>query len=373
MSALNRRQWIRRAGLGGLALSLTPMDILANPHLDEVVFNTTVDFAKLNSNENPFGPSEMVRQAMIKAFDLGCRYPYQKMNELAYMLAEKEGVTRDHIVMCAGSTEGLKAAGLTYGVNGGEIVAADPVFKSLLVYAEQFGAHINKVPLNDEMGHDLDEMERRITTKTSLVFLCNPNNPTGTLIPKDKLIKFCETVSDKTVVFSDEAYYDYIETPGYPSMVELVKERKNIIVSRTFSKVYGLAGLRVGYLIARPDIAERLRLNVMAKANMMAVMAAMKSMDDTAFYNMSLDKNKEAKAIIYDTLDRLKLDYVTSHTNFVFFKTGMDINDLIPKMGNKGVAVGRPFPPLTDWCRISTGTIPEVEKFTQALKAVYKT
>ena len=203
---------------------------------------------------------------MIESFDLGCRYPYQKMGELAKLIAEKEGVSRDHIVMAAGSTEGLKATGLTYGINGGEIITADPVYKSLISYAEQFGAYINKVPVTKEMGHDLEEMERRISNKTSLVFVCNPNNPTGSIIPKNELVDFCNTVGDRTIVFSDEAYYDYITEVNYPSMVSLVKEGRNVVVSRTFSKVYGLAGLRVGYLVARPDIAKRIRKNVIGQS-----------------------------------------------------------------------------------------------------------
>ena len=332
--------------------------------------NAAYDYAKLNSNENPFGPSAKVRQAMIDAFDMGCRYPYGKMNELAAMIAQKEGVSRDHIVMAAGSTEGLKATGLTFGVNGGEIITADPVYKSLLTYAEQFGAYINRVPLTKDMGHDLEEMERRVTNDTSLVFLCNPNNPSGSLIPKADLLDFCNTVSDRTIVFSDEAYYDYITEPDYPSMVEMVKKGKNVIVSRTFSKVYGLAGLRVGYLIARPDIAERVRQNVMAKANMMAIIGAMTAMEDQDFYQMSLRKNEEGKRLIYTTLDNLNLRYVPSHTNFVFFHTGRNISELIPQMRAKGVAIGRPFPPLTDWCRISTGTIADVKKFGLALRDV---
>ncbi|MEM7347102.1 MAG: histidinol-phosphate transaminase [Chloroflexota bacterium] len=370
MKNINRRQWLRTAGATSIATALFPANIFSHEATPSISSTSPYDYAKLNSNENPFGPSAKVRQAMIDNFDMGCRYPYQKMNELAGMIAEKEGVSRDHIVMAAGSTEGLKATGLTYGINGGEVITADPVYKSLLTYAEQFGAFINRVPLTKDMGHDLEEMDRRVTQKTSLVFICNPNNPSGTLIPKQELLDFCNTVSDKTMIFSDEAYYDYITEPNYPSMVELVKEGKNVIVSRTFSKVYGLAGLRVGYLIARPDIAERVRQNVMAKANMMAVIGAIAAMKDQDFYEMSLSKNKEAKALIYNTLDELELRYVPSHTNFVFFHTGQDIRELIPQMRAKGVAIGRPFPPLTDWCRISTGTIEDVKQFGVALKEV---
>jgi len=372
MRKINRRSWLQLSALGGIATTLSPLESLGKTSQIEISETPLYDYAKLNSNENPFGPSKKVRQAMIDAFDMGCRYPYQRMNELAKMIAKKEGVSRDHIVMAAGSTEGLKATGLTYGVNGGEIITADPVYKSLISYAEQFGAFINKVQLTKDMGHDLEEMERRVTNKTSLVFLCNPNNPTGTLIPKKELLDFCNTVSDRTIVFSDEAYYDYITEPNYPSMVELVKQGKNVIVSRTFSKVYALAGLRVGYLVARPDIAQRVRKNVMAKSNMMAVTAAIASMDDNTFYEMSLVKNHEAKQYIYKTLDELKLRYVPSHTNFVFFHTGREISELIPQMRAQNVAIGRPFPPLNDWCRISTGKMEDVRKFGEAIKSVMK-
>ncbi len=370
MTTLNRRKWLQLAGLAGAATTLSPLETLGRTSAIDNFTGSTYDYAKLNANENPFGPSKKVRQAMIDAFDMGCRYPYTTMNELAEVIARKEGVTQDHIVMAAGSTEGLKAAGLTYGLNGGEIVTADPVYHSLNSYAEQFGAYINRVPLNNDMGHDLEEMERRTTSRTTLVFVCNPNNPSGSLIPKNQLVDFCSTVSNKAIVFSDEAYYDYITEPDYPSMVELVKKGQNVMVSRTFSKVYGLAGLRIGYLIARPDIAARVRKNVMCKANMMALTAAKAAYEDQSFYEMSLARNLEAKNHIYGVLDSLSLRYVPSHTNFVFFHTGRDIRDLIPAMRTKGVAIGRPFLPLHDWCRISTGKMEDVVKFGEALKKV---
>ena len=153
-------------------------------------------------------------------------------------------------------------------------------------------------------------------------------------------------------------------------MIEMVKKEKNVVVSKTFSKVYGLAGLRVGYLVARPDIAERIRQNVMAKANMMAIVAAMTAYEEKDFHQISLAKNEEAKQHIYGVLDKLGLRYIPSQTNFIFFQTGQDIHQLIPKMRAKEVIIGRPFPPLTDWCRISTGKIEDVQKFGTALQSV---
>jgi histidinol-phosphate aminotransferase len=213
-------------------------------------------------------------------------------------------------------------------------------------------------------------MEKRVTARTGLVYICNPNNPTGTIIEKNKLKEFCNSISKRAVVFSDEAYYDFVTEPDYPSMVELVKEGSNVIVSKTFSKVYGLAGLRIGYLIARPDIALRLKKSVMARTNILAIAAAKEALKDDAFYKFSILKATEGKKLIYKTLDDLGLQYIKSHTNFVFFKSGRHINDLIEDMKRENIIIGRPFPPFYDWARISTGKLEEVELFNRALKKV---
>ena len=373
MTKFDRRQWLKSAGLAGsfaffggiesTAKSIESLEKKFNPR----PLATPV---RLSSNENPYGPSEKVRNAMQDNFDLGCRYPFSYSQELHEMIAEKEGVTTDHIVVTGGSTEGLRITGLTYGVNGGQIVAAKPTFLAMTTYASHFGADISWVPVDENMMHDLEAMDRRVTNNTSLVFLCNPNNPTSTLLPADKVMDFCQSVSNRAVVFSDEAYYDFIEDSSYPSMVELVKKDMNVIVSRTFSKVYGLAGIRIGYLIARPDIAARIRKNVVAYINILAISAAKAAMQDKEFYDHALKKNKEAKQYIYSVLDDLGLKYVPSHTNFVFFHSGVNINTLNAQMKEHGVLIGRPFPPFYDWCRISTGTMDEVKLFGEGLKKV---
>lgn len=370
MKHINRRQWLKSAGLtsslavlGGFNVANAQRSVSGETAFDEVQI-------KLSSNENPYGPSENVRKSMTEAFNHACRYPFGYVKELAEAIAKKEGVTTDHIVITGGSTEGLKITGLTYGIENGEIIAADPTFQALLTYAEQWGAYINRVPLNDNLTHNLDEMDRRITQATRLVFICNPNNPTGTILKANDLKSFCETNSKRTVIFSDEAYYDYITEPGYPSMVELVKDGQNVIVSRTFSKIYGLAGVRIGYLIARPDIAKRLNKHVVAGTNVLAIAAAITSLQDKEFYSYCLEKNREAKSYLYSLFDGMAIDYIKSHTNFVFFHSGRPIGGLIKEMRNKNVYIGRPFPPLLDWCRISTGTMDDMKKFGIALKSV---
>ncbi|MCB9294974.1 MAG: histidinol-phosphate aminotransferase family protein [Lewinellaceae bacterium] len=371
MKQLNRRQWLHRAGLAGAATLTGSWAALAEapPPLPMAGARIRTGPIRLNANENPYGPSPKVRAAMMQAFDAACRYPFAWQQELAGKLAEKEGVTPGHIVVTAGSVEGLRISGLAYSWQGGEVVAADPTFQALLTYAEQFGAYVHRVPL-DDLVHDLDAMERRITSNTRLVFICNPNNPTGTLLPADRLRDFCASVSRRTVVFADEAYYDYIQEPGYPSMVELVKDDLNVIVSRTFSKVYGLAGLRIGYLIARPDIARRLQDARAAFNNVIGLQAAMAALGDEDFYRESLERNAESQRMIYQALDQLNLQYIKSHGNFVFFQAQRDIRGLIEEMKKENVLIGRPFPPLTDWCRLSTGTAEDTRLACQALARV---
>jgi histidinol-phosphate aminotransferase len=371
--SISRRDWLKSASLtGGLTLltGVGALHTLTASEIDNFNPRALGKPIRLSSNENPFGPSALVRKAITRAFDHGCRYPYAYADELAVKLAAKEGVDPESIIITGGSTEGLKIAGLTFSAGGGEIIAAKPTFLAMMNYAQQWGANVTWVPVGENLGYDLDAIEKRITSRTSLVFLCNPNNPTSTLLPADKLTDFCNTVSEKTIVFSDEAYYDYIEEPAYPSMVSLVKEGKNVVVSRTFSKVYGLAGLRLGYLIAKPELAQKIRKNVVAFSNVLAISAATEALLDNEFYDFSLRQNRMAKNTIYNTLDSLNLKYIKSHTNFVFFKSGKHIKELGAQMLAKGVRIGRPFPPFYDWCRISTGTPEEIQVFTKALREV---
>jgi histidinol-phosphate aminotransferase len=323
----------------------------------------------LGSNENPYGPSESMKKAMVAAFENSCRYPWVYNGSLVKLIAEKEGVPEDHIVLMAGSMEGLKVAGITFGL-GGELITCAPTFLSMMEYAAFLGTEINWVPLTKDLDFDLDEIEKRVSAKTKLVFLCNPNNPTGKLLPAKRVLDFCETVSKKAVVFSDEAYYDYITEPNYPSMVELIKKGHQVVVSRTLSKIYGLAGVRMGYLIAKPELATKLRERVVANTNIMAIEAGKAALQDKEFYQFSLQKNKEAKALLTKTLDDLKLPYLESHANFVFFKSGRDAAELAKIMAEKGFGIGRPFPPLNDWCRVSTGTIEEIQLYNNAIREV---
>jgi len=369
MNNLDRRKWLKSIGLTSAFLAFNGIEKVA-ASIEQRPLPYKGQALRLNANENPYGPSQKVRDAISNSFDEACRYPFRVMRDFVNAIAEKEGVSPENVTITGGSTEGLHATGLVYGLDRGEIIAADPTFQALLRYSENFGAYVNRVPLDDNLAHDLEAMSKRITNKTRLIFICNPNNPTGTLLPSDQLKNFITSTNDKAVIFSDEAYYDFITEPNYPSMVELVKQGRNVIVSKTFSKIYGLAGLRVGYLIARPDVTERLRAAVMANTNILAIEAAKTALADDEFYKYSIAKNVEAKGYLYNLFDELDLPYIKSHSNFVFFKTGRDIRTVMEGMKKENVLIGRPFPPMYEWARISTGTMEEVEIFGQALKKV---
>ena len=373
----SRRDWLKSSlGVGGLLLVpsiLTAEEIIKfNPRL-------LTKKTKLSSNENPYGPSQKALKAITESFENACRYPYEYMSELQKKLAKKHGVEPESIIITGGSTEALKLSGLAVANQGGEVIAGQPTFLALADYAKSWGATVKWIPVDSNKGYDLKSIEQNISNNTKMIFLCNPNNPTGTLLNKNNLVEFCQKVSKKTVIFSDEAYYDYIEDTEYPSMDYLVRKNQDVIVSKTFSKVYGLAGLRIGYLVIRPELADRLfgkyspygREKIVAQTNVLAIAAATEALKDEEFYNFSLKKAKEEKSKIYKLLEYLNLKYVKSSTNFIFFESKKHIDELGAQMLDKGVIIGRPFPPVYDWCRISTGTSEEVDKFINGMLEVY--
>ena len=373
----SRRDWFKSSiGIGGLML--TP-SILTAEEIKKYNPRSKSSIVKLSSNENPYGPSERVLNAIKNSFNDACRYPYEFIQELQKTLAKKHDVPIESIVITGGSNEALRITGLAISNKGGNIVAGQPTYLALMNYAEAWGAEIKWVPVDSDKGYDLKKIRGSIDKETNMVFIANPNNPTGTLLNANSLADFCEDISKQTLVFCDEAYYDYINEKDYPSMDYLVRKGENVIISRTFSKVYGMAGLRIGYLVLKPKLADDLfgkyspygRPNIMAQTNVLAVAAASEALKDTDFYKFSLKKANEEKDKIYKLLDYLDLKYVKSSTNFVFFESKKHIDKLTAEMLEKGVRIGRPFPPFYDWCRISTGTSEEVDIFIESMLEVY--
>lgn len=385
-NSINRRNWIKSTALlaGGTAfLSGTIGKLAAMPkRIQQVVFNDRIAEqaavlespplmkARLLANENPFGPSPTVKKAMQEALDTSYQYPFMRMHELTGKIAAYEGVSEGNILMDAGSSPLLLAAGMFYGKNGAEIITGDPSYNSLPSDAEHLGAKWIKVPLTADYKLDLDAMEARITSNTGLVYICNPNNPTGTVLDTAKLKAFCERVSKKVPVFVDEAYIDYLPDPQGSSMISMVKSGSNIIVARTFSKLYGFAGLRCGYVIAQPDTLKAIAKYAVGSMSMSAptVAAAIAGYQEKDFLQEALKKTLASKEYLYSVLKKEGYEYIPSSANFVMFPIKMAGARFSQEMSNRGVGIRTWKFNDKDWCRVSIGRMDEMQAFADAFK-----
>ena len=328
--------------------------------------------ARLLANENPYGPSSQTVKAIADSISKGNRYGHNQAAQLIDMLAEKEGVPPEYIMLGPGSSDLLEKVGITHFLEGGNIVAADPTYMSIIKTANSFGAEWNKIPVLENWEYDLEGMKSAITTDTKLVYICNPNNPSGTITPVEKIRKFCKEVSSQVPVFVDEAYLEFMDVPGDQSVVGLLKEDKNVIISRTFSKAYGLAGIRVGYIVALPStlkkISEMVRSNM--GLNVTALYGAMASLQDEDFIQSSVAKNAECRNYVTSELKNLGLDPVPSHTSFILFPIEKKGDAFLKEMFDLQIGV-RSFKIFDQsYCRVSMGTMEEMGMFMDALKQV---
>ncbi|HIO88173.1 MAG TPA: histidinol-phosphate aminotransferase family protein, partial [Candidatus Marinimicrobia bacterium] len=237
-------------------------------------------------------------------------------------------------------------------------------------YAENLGAKVHRIRVLDDMSPDFTGLEKAVNQNTKVINICNPNNPTGVATGAPVLEPFCRKMESQSLVFVDEAYNDYVMDKDYRSMVYLVKEGLNVIVTRTFSKIHALAGIRVGYGVAKPEIISRLEPLNTGTINILGLRAAMASLEDDSFQEMSREKNLEAKQTVYEVLEQTGRKYANSEGNFIFFHTGKPIKEFQAMMEEKGIKVGRPFPPFEDWCRLSMAKPNEMRKFAKDFKNV---
>ncbi len=325
----------------------------------------------LHWNENPYGPPPAAREAIAGTLQQTCRYlSPDDEDALIALLAGREGVTPQQIVTGTGSGELLRAMGLMVGRQGGEIVTADPTYDELVEYGRQTGAKIVTVPLDKNLRQDLDAMAQVVTDKTRLVYLCNPHNPSGTGLNAGRIASFIESLPPQVIVVVDEAYIEFANGPGMRSLAPLVRTGANLVVLRTFSKLYGMAGLRFGYAIAPKALAEAFGPLRMTWSNVFAAPAVRAALGDVEFVSSTRRRVQASRLAITGELARLGLRYAEPQGNFVFFDTGMPHARFAAKMKEQHVIVGRKFAPYENWCRITIGTEPEVDWFLQSLRKV---
>ncbi len=347
----------------GLRQQLEPGVDLQSPELLQL--EDVVIKARLSANENPYGPSPKAKEALIKALDQSFMYPGKHMRQLIDLIAQKEEVSPDHIMLGAGSTEILLAAFLAYGPKG-KFVVADPGYISRVKELD-----LVKVPLTDSYHHDLEAMALRVDSATSLVYVCNPNNPTGTLLEAGQLQDFCSSISPQVPVMVDEAYIDYNDNASKSSMMELVRKGENIMVVRTFSKLHGFAGLRVGYCVAQPETIKVLKkFHAPNSLSMPSLAGAIASYQDEEFPQLVLSKTQEAKEYLYSLLDEMEYEYIPSSTNFVLFPIRMKGDTFLDEMRKLGVSVRRWEFNRQHWCRVSLGKMEQMKLFKEAFRQV---
>lgn len=367
---LNRRHWFKTTGAAVAGLALAPR-LRSVPSAAPAYLPVTPEgLVQLSLNENTLGASPDAIAAMRAHLDLTCRYPYGLTSTLIRTIAEKEGVTPDHILLGVGSGELLEACGAHFSREPGEVVSARPGYLQMVGAMERHGCTVVSVPVNDRLEHDLDAMAARVGPATRCVYVCNPNNPTGTLVPAARLRDFTIAVAKQAPVFIDEAYLDCADDYAGNTLVGLVREGHNVVIARTFSKIYGLAGQRIGYAVMAPDLAKAVRGHMTGTMNLLGVVAAQASLNDTTFVARARRQIKAGRDALIAVLQEKGRRYAEPQGSFVFFHTGQPIAEFQAKMRAAGVIVARPFPPLFDWCRISIGTPAEMAVAHAALRQV---
>lgn len=327
---------------------------------------------RLNYNESPFGPSRRAREALLALGDGAWKYAYEEVPALRSLIAEHEGVLPENVFVSEGSGEILKLAALIHGEPGRQVIAARPTFIMLPQYASRRGATVVWVDVDESFGHDFSAMRAEVTDSTSLIYVCNPNNPTGALAQPDELRAFIKAVSPRALVLVDEAYIDFAPEPEQATVIDLARSGANILITRSFSKLYGLAGLRIGYGIANADVIRRLESLRISIPNQAGVAAARASHGDAAFRAEIRKKIGESIAFSSHLFGELNLRYASTHANFMMFDTGQESSEFVEFARERGVMVAPVYEPLSTWVRVSMGRLEDMQVFARTLRAFLK-
>ena len=306
-----------------------------------------------------------------KAAANGAFYPGKITLELMDAIAKRHDLGRDNITISSGSNEALCAAANAWSKRG-TIVAPSLTYDLPLNFAARIGAEIVEVPLDDDFGINLDRLEAAVDNTVSMVYVCNPNNPTGMTLDGDQLRDFCRTVGKRATVIVDEAYNELTEKPDYTSMMDLVRDGENVIVMRTFSKLFGMAGLRVGYAMGRPDLVARVRHHVTSWPNIVGLSAAYVSYQDDEFIQFSRNKIVEGRKIVVDALRQQGIEPLPSQTNFVYADIGRNVNEFAAQMRERNVQIRSSYAPYDNHMRVSMGKIEELKVFADVFAELYK-
>ena len=327
------------------------------------------DAVILSSNENPYGPSPKALEAAAHA--AANRYPDGLEEEAREAIAKHHGVGVDQVLLGCGSSEILQMADEAFSGPARKVVAAEPTFEAVLAYAKVVRADGIKVPLTADFRHDLVKMAAACDATTGLVYVCNPNNPTATIVTGDEMATFAAQVPATATILVDEAYHHFVEDPRYRSSLELIARHPNVVVARTFSKIYGMAGLRLGYAVgSKETIASMAPYASWSNTNASVLAAAAASLADPDLVPRQRKLLNDTRKWLVGELTKQGFRTMPSEANFVMMDVGGDVTPVIQAFRAKKILVGRKFPSLPNWLRVTVGKRDEVAAFLAALPGI---
>lgn len=365
---IDRRQMLRQFGTAALASAFLPTfaeEAAANP-------DSSKHFIRLDHNENAYGPGERAKAAFREALSEANRYPDENAEQLRAAIAASHGVQPENITLGCGSTELLRMAAEARLGPGKNLVMASPAFESIANAARLIGAEVRYVPLTHEYAHDLGAMLARTDAATGILYICNPNNPTGTLTPKSQLEAFLPKVPAGVSVVIDEAYHDYVApSAAYASWAARAVSNPRMIVTRTFSKVHGLAGLRVGYAVSSEETAKRLATRRLPGGiNAVAARVALAALSDTAHVKKMITLNSNDRQEFFNQANARMLRCLDSETSFVLLRTFSTGKETAEMLRTKGVLVRADYPAFEKHIRVSLGLPEDMRAFWSAWDAL---
>lgn len=367
----NRRHWLKKIGIGVAGIGLANFNSFASPVESENIidnFENDSDLIFLRSNENPYGPSPLARKSFAENVNISNRYNWDIEAQIISAIALKNSVKDENILLGAGSTEILDLVAKLVSLDKGNYVIADPSYDYWTVTLDNFGLTKNKVPLTADKKINLKAMLEAINQNTKLVYICNPNNPTGTICEREALVEFVTKISQNTLVLIDEAY---IEFTRQQSLSNIINDHKNIIITKTFSKIYGLAGARIGYAIASKTIIDNLanlQSNTNNSVSVLSKLAALASLKDDKFISSCYSLNENARQYTISELKKLDCECISSNTNFIYFSLVKYNKDYFKQLENNNIQGGRIYEEHGKWTRITIGKMNEMKKFINAIQ-----
>ncbi len=376
-TSLNRRDWLKSNSLAALALGFSiPSMGMGNEEGLLRNFGADKGLINLGSNENPYGISPKAKEALLSMVGLSHRYQFNvsALSDFEKEIAQYYKVGSDQVLITAGSGEILNK--LPRHFSKGSLVTATPTFATLPNTAKKRGTKVIEVPLTADKVHDLPAMLRAIDNNTGMVYICNPANPSSTVLPTQALKDFCTEASKKAVVVIDEAYIDFLDNPESKSMISLIDKNPNVLVVRTFSKIHAMAGLRIGFVLGHPALIRALDENYFTNSRIsvsnLAAAAALASLKDEAHRASCKQKNATAREYTFTALKEMNIACIPSYTNFLFFPLGKYPGDFAKDMLAKNVILRSNTYPDGKWGRVSVGTIDEMKQFISLMKEDWK-